>query len=83
MTTTIEHSVLRVSEIATSERIHRDTVISWIEAGQLPARDVRKHGSDRAQWRIDREDWIKFRDTKAAHPKASTIKAPTPKEVFV
>lgn len=40
--------------------VSRETVLSWISAGELAAIDVSPHGSKRRQWRVSTEALSRF-----------------------
>ena len=52
--------LLKVDDVATSMRVNRRTVQSWIDSGELIATDVRPHGAQRAMWRIEPIELMKF-----------------------
>jgi excisionase family DNA binding protein len=52
--------VLKVEEVAAKLRVNRRTVQSWIDAKKLPATDVRPAGAERALWRVEPSDLLKF-----------------------
>jgi excisionase family DNA binding protein len=52
--------ILKVDEVADRMRVNRRTVQSWIDSGKLPAIDLRPSGAQRAIWRVEVEDLLKF-----------------------
>lgn len=52
--------LLKVEEVAERMQVNRRTVQTWIDSGQLPAVDVRPAGAERAMWRVELEDLLKF-----------------------
>jgi len=52
--------MLKVDEVAEKMRVNRRTVQSWIDAGELVAVDVRPEGAQRAMWRVQWGDLLKF-----------------------
>lgn len=59
----IEHmkpNLLKVEEVATRMQVNRRTVQSWIDSGELAAVDVRPDKAQRAMWRIQPADLLRF-----------------------
>lgn len=59
----VEHmkpNLLKVDEVATRLQVNRRTVQSWIDSGELLAVDVRPHKAERAMWRIQPADLLRF-----------------------
>lgn len=52
--------LLKVEQVAERMQVNRRTVQTWIDSGQLLAVDLRPTGAERALWRIDLEDLLKF-----------------------
>lgn len=52
--------MLKVEEVATRMRVNRRTVQSWIDSGELAAVDVRPDKAQRAMWRVQPADLLKF-----------------------
>jgi excisionase family DNA binding protein len=51
---------LKVDEVAARMQVNRRTVQTWIDAKELPATDARPAGAERALWRVDPSDLLKF-----------------------
>ena len=59
----IEHmkpELLKVDEVALRMQVNRRTVQSWIDSGELAAVDVRPDKAQRAMWRVQPGDLLKF-----------------------
>ena len=52
--------LLKVDEVADRMRVNRRTAQSWIDSGQLPAIDLRPDGAQRALWRVQPDDLLRF-----------------------
>ena len=52
--------MLKVEEVATRMQVNRRTVQSWIDSGELAAVDVRPDKAQRAMWRVQPADLLKF-----------------------
>ncbi len=52
--------MLKVDEVASKMRVNRRTVQTWIDSGELAAVDVRPDQAQRAMWRVQWGDLLKF-----------------------
>lgn len=52
--------MLKVEEVATRMQVNRRTVQSWIDSGELAAVDVRPDKAQRAMWRVQPADLLRF-----------------------
>ena len=78
---TTQEKPLTIPQIAAQKRVCRTTVRQWIESGELPATDVRRSGSDHAQWRIepsDLEAFFKNRQNASVKQNAGQTKPDAP-----
>ena len=66
----MSNDVLKVDEVAAKLRVNRRTAQSWIDSKELPAIDVRPEGAERAMWRVEPGDLLKF-----ANDRKSVIRA--------
>lgn len=56
----MDKNLLKVDEVATRLQVNRRTVQTWIDSGELLAVDVRPHKAERAMWRIQPADLLRF-----------------------
>ena len=56
----LNDNLLKVEEVADKMRVNRRTVQTRIDSGQLSATDVRPEGAQRAMWRVQPSDLMKF-----------------------
>lgn len=64
---------LKVEQVADRMGVNRRTVQTWIDAGHLPAVDVRPAGASRAMWRVLPEDLLKFAQERKRGAKPSQL----------
>jgi excisionase family DNA binding protein len=56
----MKNDMLKVDEVANKMRVNRRTVQTWIDSGELAAVDVRPDKAQRAMWRVQPIDLLKF-----------------------
>lgn len=56
----MKNDMLKVDEVASKMRVNRRTVQTWIDSGELAAVDVRPDQAQRAMWRVQPIDLLKF-----------------------
>ena len=56
----MKNDMLKVEEVAGKMRVNRRTVQTWIDSGELAAVDVRPDKAQRAMWRVQPIDLLRF-----------------------
>jgi excisionase family DNA binding protein len=56
----MKSEMLKVDEVADKMRVNRRTVQTWIDSGELAAVDVRPDKAQRAMWRVQPIDLLRF-----------------------